>query len=256
MNHQTPTVIVPARLASSDANDPRVAGANQIFFNILELIRAAGLEPVVVESADVDLTQAAGVVLPGGGDVDPARYDGQQIPELYDVNPEQDDLDFAIATRALELDLPIFGICRGAQVLNVIYGGTLHEDLAASSVVHTPPEVPGCESDEFIAHNVTVEAGSFLASTLGGAAEVSVQSSHHQGVKQLGDGLTVAARAADGLIEAFEDPTRWVVAVQWHPEVEPQGGPVRDGQFAALAAEVTRRSAQQNEYAGTGGSNE
>jgi putative glutamine amidotransferase len=241
MNQPIPRVAVPARLASSDGHDPRVAGANKIFFDILDLMRAAGMEPVVVEDPEADLSGVSGLVLPGGGDIDPNRYGGRSIPEVYDVNPEQDALDFAIAERALARRLPVYGICRGAQVLNVIYGGTLYEDLAPSSVVHTPPETPGLEPEEFVSHDVVVEAGTLLAQSLDRRAVVSIQSAHHQAIRQLGTGLAASAYARDGLTEAFEDRERWVLGVQWHPEVEAESGPVRDGQFAELAAEIRRR---------------
>ena len=241
MNHPLPVVAVPARLSSSDGLDPRVAGANKIFFDIIDLIRSVGLEPLIVEDPDADLTGVSGVVLPGGGDVDPKRYGGRRIAELYDVNPEQDALDFSIAERALAAQLPVYGICRGAQVLNVVYGGSLHEDLAPSSVVHTAPEEPGCESDEFVRHSVRVEPGTLLADSLGEAV-VSIQSAHHQAVNRLGTGFVATAYAEDGLIEAFEDRERWVIGVQWHPEGEEEAGPVRDGQFRALAAEIARRA--------------
>lgn len=250
MNHPIPVVAVPARLSSSDGLDPRVAGANKIFFDILDLIRSVGLEPLVVDHPDADLSGVSGVVLPGGGDVDPNRYGGRQIKELYDVNPEQDALDFSIAERALAANLPIYGICRGAQVLNVVYGGSLHEDLAPSSVVHTLPEEPGCETDDFVRHDVRVEPGTLLARTLE-TPIVSIQSAHHQAVNRLGAGFIATAYAEDGLIEAFEDPERWVVGVQWHPEGETEANSVRDGQFQALAQEISRRITHANETAPT-----
>lgn len=241
MKTSLPVIAVPARLASSDATDPRVAGANEIFFNIIDLIRTAGLEPRIVEHPGADLTGVAGVVLPGGGDVDPQRYGGKPSPELYDVNPEQDELDFSIASRALAKGLPLYGICRGAQVINVIYGGSVLENLGPTNVVHTPPEVPGDVPDDFVTHDVIVEPGTLLAETLDHRDTVTIQSAHHQAINQLGTGLTATAAAADRVIEAFEDKERWVVAVQWHPEVEEGPGPVRDGQFNALAREVRRR---------------
>ena len=178
MTQPAARVLVPARLASSDDRDPRVAGANRIFSDVVELVRLAGMDPVVVTDPDADLGGCAGLVLPGGGDPDPARYGGAMSAAVYDVNPEQDHLDFTLARRALDAQLPVYGICRGAQVLNILRGGTLHVDLAPSRVVHAGP-------DGFVDHGIAVAPRTLLAQSLGGRHEVRVRSAHHQGIKDL-----------------------------------------------------------------------
>lgn len=180
-----------------------------------------------------------GVVLPGGGDVDPHIYGEEPGPALYDVNTEQDRLDFAVARRALDAGTPVLGICRGHQLLNVLYGGTLVQDMTPGTVPHR--QIPAAASRPWVWHEVTITPGSKVAkmyagvdnpegggtsSAAGGdaatgdtaAVEVKIASGHHQAVDRVAPGLLVTAVADDGTVEALEDPERWVASVQWHPE--------------------------------------
>ncbi len=207
---------MPARLSDADGADARVGLANAIFDDVAALVRAEGLDVVVVR--DLDLTGFDGVVLPGGGDVDPARYGGDTAASVYDVNPAQDDLDFGIAAAAVVAGLPVLGVCRGLQVLNVAFGGTLIEDLPASDVRHTPGD-DGCGEPEWTWHDVDLAEGSRLSEEVD-AASIPVASGHHQAIKTLGGGLTATAVAADGVIEAIEHASLPILAVQWHPEAE------------------------------------
>jgi putative glutamine amidotransferase len=138
-----PRIGVPVRLSSSADPDPRVAEANGLFEYIVELLREGGGDPVLLTAAVPDdgglaaaLASLDGVVLPGGGDLDPGLYGEKQTDLCYDVNHAQDALDLAVARLAIDTGLPVLGICRGHQLLNVLYGGTLLQDMAPGPGVH------------------------------------------------------------------------------------------------------------------------
>lgn len=226
-----PRIAMPARLSDPDGADARVGLANAIFDDVAALVRAEGLDVVVVREAD--LAGFDGVVLPGGGDVDPVRYAGDTAAPVYDVNPAQDDLDLGIAAAAVAAGLPILGVCRGLQVLNVAFGGTLVEDLAASEVLHTPGD-DGCGELEWTWHPVTLAAGSRLHAAVT-AGEVTVASGHHQAIRDLGSGLVATAVAHDGVIEAVEHERLPILAVQWHPEAEGTPVDLASAPFAVFA---------------------
>ncbi|MBN9214029.1 MULTISPECIES: gamma-glutamyl-gamma-aminobutyrate hydrolase family protein [unclassified Microbacterium] len=226
-----PRIAMPARLSDADGADARVGLANAIFDDVAALVRAEDLDVVVVR--DADLTGFDGLVLPGGGDVDPARYGGDTAAACYDVNPAQDDLDLDIAAAAVAAGLPILGVCRGLQVLNVSFGGTLVEDLAASDVLHTPGD-DGCGELEWTWHPVAVAPGSRLRGDLP-ADEIAVASGHHQAIRDLGEGLIATATATDGVVEAVEHETLPIVAVQWHPEAEGTPAELAAAPFAVFA---------------------
>ena len=181
------------------------------------------------------LAGVGGLLLTGGGDVEPARYGATPHEKLEEVDPARDEFEIALIAAARSRDLPIFAICRGVQVLNVAAGGTLVQDI--------PSEVPGAVNHSLVvpphppyelAHEVWVEKDSLLASLLGerlvGSDTCDVNSRHHQAVKTIGPGYRVSATAPDGVIEAIEDPAaRFCLGVQWHPE-----NFWRTGEFRAL----------------------
>jgi gamma-glutamyl-gamma-aminobutyrate hydrolase PuuD len=182
-------------------------------------VERAGGRPLLVPPTDdgIDETLDAldGIVFSGGSDIDPETYGEAAHPETFGIHRERDDAELALLTRALERDMPVLGICRGSQVLNVALGGDLHQHL---------PEVVGHEEHKhnppgvFAEHDVTIEPESKLAEIFD-AGTTDVKSHHHQGFKTLGDGLVEAARAEDGSIEAVEDPShRFALGVLWHPE--------------------------------------
>ena len=159
-----------------------------------------------------------GLVLTGGGDIDPARFGQARHPKTDDVAPARDELELGLTRRALDEDVPLFAICRGIQVLNVALGGTLVQDLPSerpSSIAHTQRE-PRHEST----HAVKVMGEGTRLGRVLGSLEVSVNSMHHQAIDRLGFGLREVAWSPDGVIEGVELPgdDHFVLGVQWHPE--------------------------------------
>ena len=158
-----------------------------------------------------------GVVLTGGGDVDPARFGQAPHPTVYEVAAERDGLELDLTRHALEARLPLLAICRGIQVLNVALGGTLEQDIpsgVAGALRHAQAE-PRPQPT----HRVKVEDGTRLARILG-ASELEVNSFHHQAVARMGEGLRAVAWSPDGVVEGAEmdESCGFVIAVQWHPE--------------------------------------
>jgi gamma-glutamyl-gamma-aminobutyrate hydrolase PuuD len=211
----------------------------------VEGVRLAGGTPILLPQTPEGVDDPAdviegldGLVLTGGVDIGPSLYDAERHPETQATEELRDAFEAALARAAHEQDLPVLGICRGMQLLNVLAGGTLHQHLA--DVVELEPHRPG--PGVFGVHEVTLEPGSKSAEMLG--ERVDVQSTHHQGIDRLGSGLVVTGRSEDGLIEALEDPSAsFCVGVQWHPEEEPGtgGAPLFVGLVEAARA---RRAAE------------
>lgn len=227
-NQRLPRIGIPVRLSGSTDADPRVAEANELFDYIKGLVRDGGGEPVLLTAAEDPIETLDGVVLPGGGDLDPRHYGQEAAAACYDVNNVQDELDLAMARQSIDAGLPVLGVCRVHQLLNVVYGGTLIQDMDPGTVAHHDPE-PADGAGPWAWHAVEVRSGSKIAglyrvqgkSGNGGdspALTLTVASGHHQAVARVADGLVVTAVAEDGTVEALEDPLRWVASVQWHPE--------------------------------------
>jgi putative glutamine amidotransferase len=158
-----------------------------------------------------------GLVLSGGGDIDPTRYGQECMPGLDSVSAERDDAEFAALREAMRRHIPIFGICRGAQVLNVALGGTLFQDIDRDRPI---PSATHQQKGPWSAraHEVTVTPDSRLIDIVG-ASQLHINSFHHQAIRDVAPGLTVTALAEDGVIEALEmRDYPWGLAVQWHPE--------------------------------------
>ena len=180
------------------------------------------------------LAHLDGLVLAGGGDIDPALYGGALHPELYGINPERDGLEIELARMAFEQALPTLGICRGCQVINVAFGGTLVEHLpdeVGDEVAHRG-EAPGSSA----LHAVEIARGSRVAEIVGELVP-RTSSSHHQALRRVAAGFEVVARAPDGVIEAVERRDHpFYLAVQWHPEETAATDPSQQRLFDALAA--------------------
>ncbi len=202
--------------------------------------RAGGLalvlvpDPVTVENPDEVLDSLDGLVLAGGVDMDPRSYGAEPHPTVTRTVPERDDFEIALARRALERDLPLLGICRGMQVLNVACGGTLIQHLPDDVGHEDHRRSPG--SFDNADHDVRLEDGSVAARAAGETLH-GTKSHHHQGVDRVGSGLRVTGWATlDDLPEAIEAPDRrFALGVQWHPEADPASRVV-----AALVAEAQR----------------
>ena len=178
-----------------------------------------------------------GVVLAGGGDLDPAHYRGRSDETFYGVDAQRDALELALARALVERRQPTLAICRGMQVLNVALGGTLIEHLPAvvgEDVLHRkPPREP-------VAHPVSVKPGSRLAA-IAGVTQCAPMSWHHQALRTVAPGLEVVATAPDGTIEAVELPGHpWLIAVQWHPELTADKDPAQQRLFDALVRATHR----------------
>ena len=180
----------------------------------LRAVEAAGGIPVILAPTDLDAVPALvdrldGICLAGGPDIDPFAYGaGERHPQLGSTHPEVDAFELAVARTADAAGLPLLGICRGAQALNVARGGTLHQHVDG----HRQAELATVATQQ-----VAVDSASRLAAIAG--RELSVNSFHHQAVDAVGAGLRVVARSNDGIVEAIEDRTRsLVLGVQWHAE--------------------------------------
>ena len=223
-------------------------GAARIQLNLTyeRAVREAGGLPVLLapglDDAALDQItgQLQGLLLPGGLDVDPARYRAERHPTT-EINADLDHLEFALAERALRSRLPVLAICRGIQLLNVACGGTLWQDLPSelpTDLVHPQKQVPR----DYLAHGLRLAPGSRLAGVLG-QTELPVNSFHHQALRDFGEGLQPVGWAEDGTIEAVEGAGRFVIGVQCHPEELVQSQPVWRRLFAAFVdAAATERS--------------
>ncbi len=157
-----------------------------------------------------------GLLAPGGGDIDPAFYGEGKRKECGNVCRVEDEYDMALIQEAVKQGKPVLGICRGMQVVNALYGGTLYQDIPTqypTNIVHAR-----IEKDVERFHTVNIEPESYLAKVLGETSDVKVNSSHHQAVKDVAKGFRVAAKAPDGIIEAIENADASILCVQWHPE--------------------------------------
>ncbi len=156
-----------------------------------------------------------GLLVAGGPDIAPIYFNEEPIKEMENISPAMDFFEVNLIRRALKKGVPILGICRGLQVLNVVMGGTLYQDIhkQTDSTMQHNQMAPR----DYATHNATVERGSMLYELLGDV--IRVNSYHHQAIKDVAKGLKVVARASDGIIEAVEgEGDNFVMGVQWHPE--------------------------------------
>ena len=249
-----PTIGIPAQTLQAIDRIPEDLPAswvmNQRYFLACTSV---GAVPWMVPLLDADpetlrciYERLDGIFLAGGVDVDPASYDNERHELCGRTDLARDRTELQLARWALEEGKPVFGVCRGMQVINVAAGGTLVQDcgaLIAGAIKHDYFPGAGWARDH-LAHEVQVAEDSRLGRSFA-AANVRVNSMHHQGIQTLGDGLTATAWAPDGLVEALESTgSAWVVGVQWHPEMLIDSDPGTHRLFADFigAAEEFRRS--------------
>lgn len=185
------------------------------------ILKAGGLPVILPYGYNADQVDSLcdrldGLVLTGGEDVNPSFYGEDPLPGIGSVNPERDDFEFRLVRGMMERKKPILGICRGIQVLNVIMGGSLYQDLSR--------QIRGAISHRqkgprwYLSHRVAVEEGTKLHQIVG-TKELWVNSFHHQSIKDLAPGFIISASTSDGMIEAIEHPKYpFLIGVQWHPE--------------------------------------
>ncbi len=222
-NDHRPLIGIP----SGSLEPPPAPGAHYFQFNgnYPAALAASGALPIVIplglpeDALHAIFEQLDGLCLPGGGDVDPAYYAEERHAALGTVDAPRDATELTLARWALAADLPVLGICRGIQLLNVAAGGSLYQDL--------PAQLPGAGRHDFKlaespwerpVHRVRMVEDSLLAAIFG-TDELMTNSFHHQAVKQPGDGFLAVAWADDEVVEGIENRSRrFAVGVQWHPE--------------------------------------
>ena len=205
----------------------------------VDAVRRAGGVPVLLPPGEGDLGVWFGMidalVLPGGGDIEPSRWGGAPHPTNYKIDPLRDADEIAMARHLVQARLPTLAICRGMQVLNVAFGGTL--------IAHVPEAVGERvlhrgRDEQPVQHAVKLEAGSKLAAVIG-AVQCTTVSWHHQAVDRVAPEFRVVGRAPDGLVEAMELPGHpFLLAVQWHPELSAAGDAGQQRLFDALVRAV------------------
>jgi putative glutamine amidotransferase len=238
-----PLIAIPAYRLSSGRVTKWSQGAFAIPELYAEAVARAGGQPALlpspsVASPDEILERFDGLLLIGGGDVDPMRYGADAHARLYGVNRDRDQIEIDLARAAAKAAFPTLAICRGPQVANVAFGGTLRQHIPDEGLTgHGVPQ----EDDGYVPHDVRIEPGSKL-STAAGGEHITGSSSHHQAIDRLADGLDAVAWSEDGVIEGFERSDGWFVAVQWHPEVTAGTDPAQQSLFDAFIAQASSPS--------------
>ncbi len=191
------------------------------------------IDPAVAGDPIPLLDRLDGLILGGGADVDPTSYGAEAAPQTAEIRPERDEFELALTVGALEMDLPLLGICRGFQLMNVAAGGSLEQHLPDVVGHERHRSVPG----QFDEHEVELVAGSRIADICG-SGTVLIQSHHHQGLDRIAEGLEVTGAAIpDHIAEAIEVPGKsFAIGIQWHPEVDEE-----DSMIAALVVAARAR---------------
>jgi putative glutamine amidotransferase len=226
MSNDRPVIGIVTALEQTRFGAWDVPAALSPFSYVMAVQRAGGLaimippDPAVAEHPDQLLDTLDGLMLAGGSDVGPGTYGQAAHPETAGIVPARDEIELALIKRAIERDIPVLGICRGMQVLNIAQGGTLIQHLP--DVVGHGEHRRHLGSFDGSEHDVALDPGT-LAAKAAGEERHSTKSHHHQGIDALGDGLVITGRSTlDELPEAIESPEhRYVLGVQWHPEADP-----------------------------------
>jgi putative glutamine amidotransferase len=194
-------------------------------------------EPISAADAGDLLDHFDGLLMLGGPDLDPETYGQEDDGYTYGVSHVRDSFELTLLRIAIDRAMPTLAICRGAQVLNVLLGGTLDQHITGRDglVAHG---IPGVEGGAAL-HDLDIDAGSKLAAAMG-ATQAECSSHHHQAVDQVGDGLTITARAPDGIVEGVElDGDAWIVGAQWHPEDTAGRDPTQQALFDTFVREAS-----------------
>ena len=216
----------------------------------VDSVRRAGGIPILIPPGEAHLADLLplldGVILSGGGDIDPKHYDGDRHPEIYRIDVERDESELTLTRLLVDVERPSLYICRGLQVLNVALGGTLIEhlpDIVGDSLIHRGPVDPETNNPygQPARHGVQVDPQSKVGQIVGPNPADAV-SWHHQAIRDVAPGLKVTATAADGTIEAVEMPGHpWLLGVQWHPEMSAAEDAVQQRIFDAFVQAVIER---------------
>jgi len=217
-----------------------------VYTTYVDSLRRAGAVPVLIppqpENAAEVVGDLDGLLLAGGDDCDPAAYGEPRHPTVEPMDPRRQDNDLSLARVARERGIPTLGICLGVQVMNVAAGGTLIQHIE-SDIDHAS------EPSDRHRHDVAIDGGTKLAKILG-ERELEVNSSHHQAIKDVGDGLRVTAHAPDGIVEGLEDPRHpFYLGVQWHPE--DMGGETSASAIFGAFVEAARKYAESKRRGAT-----
>jgi len=207
--------------------------------NYVDAIRRAGGRPTLLLPGDDMLPEELlrpfdALLLVGGGDVEPARYGQEPHASVYGVEPDRDVLEAELLHEADRSEMPTLAICRGMQLMNVAFGGTLIQHLPDHDA-YLPHGKPSGRDD--LAHDVKAAPGSRL-SEAAGAEDLTCSTHHHQGVDHVGKGLSPTGWSEDGLVEAVERDGGWMLGVQWHPEDTASDDPRQQALFDALVGQA------------------
>ena len=207
----------------------------------LEALQLAGADPVIVPPIHLDEAEAGtrlgrfdGLLLVGGGDIDPACYGQEPRPEVAHINPARDEFEIPLVRAAIDRGIPTLCICRGVQVLNVALGGTLHQHISDREDLVAHRNEDGSDG---VLHEVRAQPGSRVMKAMG-VERARTFSHHHHALAELGTGLVPVAWAEDGLLEGVELDDGWVLGLQWHAEATAAADPTQQSVFDALVREA------------------
>jgi putative glutamine amidotransferase len=244
MNNSIPLIGLSCGLhpRGPDGNRPHASTAIAYARALLDVGAIGVIIPPLQYGSDF-VNRLDGLILTGGSDIEPSLYGQNRNSELMEPDKLRDDPEVYLAKVAFKMDIPVLGICRGIQLINVALGGTLWQDIATQvtgSLTHSnfPTDWDAC-----VSHYIRLTTDSKLSEIFKGREKLKVNSAHHQAIRDLGANLRITALAPDGLIEAIESTShKWVIGVQWHPEMQSVSDLDQRDLFAAfvLAAKQKR----------------